>query len=381
MKKFEKIISKAKNICWYPSANFDLPTAYFVSNCEDTVAPDLFIFSDIEYRNLNLELGLNFNYYRRGNFKVESIRCSYIEQIDNYEFGPELTLQGNLEENISSPIFDATFIINENSNFEDTIEINVLLIGSYNESFCANFLVQNNIKINTLIYKRPAYNYGDRFMSGLWIFNTIPILKVKYLATDIENYEWNKGDDAVINLYPILGAEIKPPYYLESENTVILKINNEKLRFENLKRIDMYPDFTIKKTKVDNHVINSTYFGINRLLNNVIININEIRTIEIHKRDLIIRDIKGDDQVVFKWQEANSLAEELNNGWRLPTSDEILEIYNQREVLNFANYGFWGYWTSEENGVDGYCFGGPNGEIYTTNKESEFYVRLVRDIE
>ena len=151
MRNFQKIISKAKNICWYPSANFDLPTAYFVSNCEDTVAPDLFIFSDIEYRNLNLELGLNFNYDRHDNFKVESIRCSYIEQIDNYEFGPELTLQGNLEENISSPIFDATFIINENSNFEDTIEINVLLIGAYNESFCANFLIKNNIKIDTLI--------------------------------------------------------------------------------------------------------------------------------------------------------------------------------------------------------------------------------------
>ena len=98
------------------------------------------------------------------------------------------------------------------------------------------------------------------------VFNENSILNVKYLATDIENYEWNKGDDAVINLYPILGAPIEQPYYLESENTVILKINNEKLRFENLKRIDMYPDFTIKKTKVDNHVINSTYFGINRLL-------------------------------------------------------------------------------------------------------------------
>jgi hypothetical protein len=88
-------------------------------------------------------------------------------------------------------------------------------------------------------------------------------------------------------------------------------------------------------------------------------------------------DVKG----VFNWDDTNLLANELNNGWRLPTIQEILEIYNQREVLNFANYGFWGYWTSEENVEEGYCFGGPNGEIYTTNKESEFYVRLVRELE
>ena len=52
----------------------------------------------------------------------------------------------------------------------------------------------------------------------------------------------------------------------------------------------MQPDFTIKKTKVDNHVINSTYFGINRLLNNVIININKIKTIEIHKPYQLAKD-------------------------------------------------------------------------------------------
>jgi hypothetical protein len=267
MGKFQKIINKAKNICWYPSANLDLPTAYFVSNCEYTSDLDLFIFSDIEYRNLNLELGINLYYDKHDNFKVKSIRCIEIEKIDEFDFGPELTLQGNLEKNILSPIFHARFIINENSNIEDTKTIDVLLIGAYNEPFCANYLISKNIKIDTLIYKRPAYNYGgDRFMSGLWIFNTIPILKVEFLATDIENYAWNKGDDAVINLYPTLGTPIEQPYYLESENNVILKINNEVLRFENLKRIDMCPDFTIKKTKINNRVIKSTYFGINKII-------------------------------------------------------------------------------------------------------------------
>lgn len=96
-----------------------------------------------------------------------------------------------------------------------------------------------------------------------------------------------------------------------------------------------------------------------------------------YKIEVYNHDLEG----IYFWNQAKSFAQDLGQGWRLPTAEEIKELYKNKEMLNFANYGFWAYWTSEEIGQDGCCYNGPNGEIYTTNKESEFYVRLVRDIE
>jgi hypothetical protein len=273
--KIQKILNKAKNICWYPSANRDIPTAYYINTFtenENPVKADLFIFSDPIYREWESNTIINhFTNNIHENFDdlsislgVISIDCVEFKKIDAFNFGPELNLNGNLEVDIESPIYSAKFIVNE--NLENKCVINVLLVGCYNEPFCANFLIINNLKITFLVYKLPHYNYGERFMTGLWIYNTIPTLQVQYLATEIKNIKWNNGDNAVVEQYPVLGVPIEPPYFLEAKNSLVLNIDNQELIFKNFTRKDMHPDFSIKKTKDDNRVVTSTYFGINRLI-------------------------------------------------------------------------------------------------------------------
>jgi hypothetical protein len=101
-----------------------------------------------------------------------------------------------------------------------------------------------------------------------------------------------------------------------------------------------------------------------------IIDINGNYKIEVSNHDL---------EGVYFWNKAKSIARDLGQGWRLPTAEEIKELYKNKEMLNFANYGFWAYWTSETQEDKVFSLFGPNGEIDVNAKEAEFYVRLVRD--
>jgi hypothetical protein len=64
MNKLLEVINTAKNICWYPSAGFDLPTTYFINTSLEDEQADLFIFSDPWYRDFSfseMEKSFYFN--------------------------------------------------------------------------------------------------------------------------------------------------------------------------------------------------------------------------------------------------------------------------------------------------------------------------------
>ena len=83
----------------------------------------------------------------------------------------------------------------------------------------------------------------------------------------------------------------------------------------------------------------------------------------------------------LNWSTAKLKCEEIGEGWRLPTISELEEIFENKEQYNFANYGFWTYWSIEElNEEESLSFSGVKGNITTHLKTTNNYVRAVKNI-
>lgn len=102
------------------------------------------------------------------------------------------------------------------------------------------------------------------------------------------------------------------------------------------------------------------------------IQISATKTIAVYPEDL---------DGVFSWDQIKQYIQNQNNGWRLPSRYEIQKIFDCKDDLNFANYGYWSYWTAEENGSEAYCLCGPDKKILSSDKNDEYYIRLVRDFD
>ena len=84
------------------------------------------------------------------------------------------------------------------------------------------------------------------------------------------------------------------------------------------------------------------------------------------------------------WNDAIAKCKGLGNGWRLPTSDELNKLYNNKNKIGGFKSGWLDdfYWSSteaSENLVYYQCFG--DGQKYTSekrNKNNLYYVRAVR---
>lgn len=97
------------------------------------------------------------------------------------------------------------------------------------------------------------------------------------------------------------------------------------------------------------------------------------------KNGKVIELMYCDFPSVYKWDKAKELCSLLGDGWRLPYPSEIEEIFANKEVCNFGNWGTWAYWTNEEkdNGT-AIILCGPNGQVLEEKKTEEFIVRVVR---
>jgi hypothetical protein len=83
----------------------------------------------------------------------------------------------------------------------------------------------------------------------------------------------------------------------------------------------------------------------------------------------------------LNWSTAKLKCEEIGEGWRLPTISELEEIFENKEQYNFANYGYWTYWSIEElNEEESISFSGVEGNITTHLKTTNNYVRAVKNI-
>lgn len=262
MFSFEEIIKAAKRICWYPSASMDTAPAYFINTFSADEGADLFIFTDYSYRDTychptkaSLErYTLDHSDLLRKSLKITGLHVDLLYQLNSFDFGAAITENGPIPR-YESPIYYGELRIFGASHPEKLLKI--LFICSYNEPFCNNFLLQNKIPIRYLIFKRPQ-TMGS-IMSGLWIYNMIHPLQVKFLATDIEGNSWNDYDDQIIDLYPNLGPRTVAATYSQEESSVILHLHGRRLAMRNITYRELFkPEGYDKETR-------SAYFGINEV--------------------------------------------------------------------------------------------------------------------
>jgi len=88
----------------------------------------------------------------------------------------------------------------------------------------------------------------------------------------------------------------------------------------------------------------------------------------------------NDFQEQFNWSAAKLECETLGKGWRLPTISELLEIFAAKDQFDFANWGYWAYWSSTAIDNKAYSLAGPDGNTSEESKETVMYVRAVKTI-
>ena len=92
----------------------------------------------------------------------------------------------------------------------------------------------------------------------------------------------------------------------------------------------------------------------------------EFEAFEVYPKDLEGR---------FTWHEAKEACEALGEDWRLPTKEELNEIYKNRDG-GFADSNYWSSTEADNGNAWLQSFGG--GYQYGTNKNYTYNVRAVR---
>ena len=89
-------------------------------------------------------------------------------------------------------------------------------------------------------------------------------------------------------------------------------------------------------------------------------------------------DLKGH----YTWDEAKEACEALGEGWRLPTKEELNEMYKKRDVVGGFAGSYGSYWSSTENDnckySDAWYQNFYNGNQYLNYENSNLNVRSVR---
>ncbi len=107
-------------------------------------------------------------------------------------------------------------------------------------------------------------------------------------------------------------------------------------------------------------------------------------TIETVKIDSL--EVMTEDLGKITWKEAKAAVENLGDGWRLPTIQELQFMYDKRDEIGgfkFKASDIW-YWSSKEDYTIGLAWAfyfTTYGKAYTYQKSNEAYVRAVRDLE
>lgn len=79
------------------------------------------------------------------------------------------------------------------------------------------------------------------------------------------------------------------------------------------------------------------------------------------------------------WPEAKKACNDLGNGWRLPSKEELEAIYNQLHEKGLGNFKDDNYWSSTElDDYDAWSFLFLSGNANDDSKNGTFYVRAVR---
>ena len=96
------------------------------------------------------------------------------------------------------------------------------------------------------------------------------------------------------------------------------------------------------------------------------------KTIKIGNLEVMTEDL-GE----MKWMDAIKACENLGDGWRLPTKDELNILYeNKDKIGGFAYYGYWS--STEDDNYNAWFQSFYDGYQDNSNKYLTSYVRAVR---
>ena len=103
---------------------------------------------------------------------------------------------------------------------------------------------------------------------------------------------------------------------------------------------------------------------------------NEYKTIY----NLVVYD---NDLGKMKWKDALKACENLGNGWRLPTKEELTLLFENKEIV--GNFGDRTYWSSTKNKAlfgllfsNAYYVNFKHGTCFDISQDEEYYVRPVK---
>jgi serine/threonine protein kinase len=106
---------------------------------------------------------------------------------------------------------------------------------------------------------------------------------------------------------------------------------------------------------------------------------------EIEKNKLIIKmsgqnlEVYSRDLTKMNWYDAQNACKKLGAGWRLPTEEELEEIYLQLHKLGEGEFKLANYWSSTEYDNDtAWGFNFNTGDASSGYKSNKFFMRAVR---
>lgn len=106
---------------------------------------------------------------------------------------------------------------------------------------------------------------------------------------------------------------------------------------------------------------------------------NSSFSIKINDLNLLVASNDLDNMT---WIEAKKTCEDLSNGWRLPTEEELKYIYSNLFLKKEGNFKGETYWTNNAfvSGLAIACSFPLNGKIKGFNKSLKLHVRIVRNL-
>lgn len=81
-------------------------------------------------------------------------------------------------------------------------------------------------------------------------------------------------------------------------------------------------------------------------------------------------------ETYMTWEEADKYCVELGDGWRLPTKDELISLFNN-DANKFGNYGCWG---DKFNSDYAWSVGFKTGNVYLNPINNVNYLIPVKDL-
>jgi hypothetical protein len=90
-------------------------------------------------------------------------------------------------------------------------------------------------------------------------------------------------------------------------------------------------------------------------------------------------EVAKEDLGQMSWDDAKNACARLGGGWRLPTKDELAEMYYQLHNKGKGEFKMASYWGSTESGSSlAWHLGFDDGYANDSNKYLTLYVRAVR---